>query len=138
MVGVLLISHGKLCEQLLESNAMIAGPMEQAGSVALRAGENPDLYGERIRKAILELNTGMGVLVLVDMLGGTPYNQIGSLARDLPVQIVTGMNMPMLMSLALNREEDSTLTQLADMAFESAQQGVKLLRKKETQLGKGS
>ena len=130
MVGVLLISHGELCDQLLASNEMIAGPMEQVGTVALRTGENPDLYGERVRNAIEDLNTGSGVLVLVDMLGGTPYNQIGSLARDLPVQIVTGMNMPMLMSLVLYREEDSTLTQLADMASESAQQGVKVLRKK--------
>lgn len=130
MVGILLISHGTFCEHLMKSAAMIAGEVDKTQAIPLQAGESPDLYGERIKKAVEELDEGDGVLVLVDMLGGTPYNQIGSLSRDLNVQIVTGMNLTMLMYLTLEKNETSTLTELADNAADLAQQAIKVIRRK--------
>lgn len=131
MVGVLLVSHGELCEQIMRCTAMIAGPAGQMRSVPLTPGESPESYAARVREALAELDTGDGVIALVDVLGGTPYHTVGSMARDGNLQIITGMNMPMLVYLTLEREADSDITALADAASKIAAEGIRVLRKKE-------
>ncbi len=128
MVGILLVSHGTLCQQLVHSVAMIAGEPEQCLTVDLREGESPESYRERVKEALDKLDTGSGVLALVDMIGGTPYNTVAYLSRSAHIQFVTGMNMPMLTFLAMERKESSQLTELADKAAEYAGKGIKVFR----------
>lgn len=128
MIGVLVLSHGNFCEQLVKSTAMIAGPLENTKAVALQEGESPDAFGERVKEAVAELDSGEGVLVLADLFGGTPFNQIGSLGRELHVEIVTGMNMPMLLQVSLEKENAASLTELADNAKKAGQEAVKIIR----------
>lgn len=128
MIGVLLLSHGPFCEKLLESTTMITGPLNKMKAVPLKAGESPDVFGQRVKDAVEELDTGEGVLALVDVLGGTPYNQIGSLSRDLNVEIITGMNMAMLLHLAFERE-NTPLSEAADKASELGKEAIKILRR---------
>lgn len=128
MVGILLVSHGALCQQLIHSVATIAGEPEQCLAVDLRDGESPDSYRQRVEEALKRLDTGSGVLALVDMIGGTPYNTVAYLSRSAHIQFVTGMNMPMLIFLAMERKEQSQMDELADEAAEYGTKGIKVFR----------
>jgi mannose/fructose-specific phosphotransferase system component IIA len=108
---------------------MIGGSLKQAGYVDLEPGENPEMFEKRIRIEIAKEDTGDGALVLVDMLGGTPFNRVGILANELNIAVITGMNMPMLMSVLMERREDTTLQKMANMAKEAAIKGIRLLKK---------
>lgn len=130
MVGLLLLSHGEFSKYLLESTAMLVGEAAQCKAVCLKKGENPQVFEERVCKALKEIDTGDGVIALVDMLGGTPYNTIGSLSRNYKIQIITGMNMPLLIYLTLERCENSDITDLVDKASQVSQDGIKVLRRK--------
>jgi mannose PTS system EIIA component len=131
MIGILLLSHGNLSKQLLNSTAMISGKIERIQAVALGEGESPDVFGERVKQAVNELDDGKGVLVLVDLLGGTPYNQIGLLSKECNVEIITGMNMPMLMHLSLEREEERDLSELVQSALEFGRNGIRVVPKRK-------
>ena len=82
MVGVLLISHGLLCRGLADSVSMVAGNIEQSECISLKPGQDPGEFKEKVRQAVEELDTGMGVLVLTDLLGGTPFNSIAMLCQE--------------------------------------------------------
>lgn len=129
MVGVVILSHGELSEHLMKSTALLAGPMEQAVAVPLFAGESPDIFSERVSQAVKQVDTGDGVIALVDILGGTPYNTIGSLSREANIKVVTGVNMSMAMYLTLERDESSELEDLAVNVKLCGEQGIKLLQR---------
>ena len=74
MVGIAVISHGGLCEGILDSVSMVAGTMDQTESVSLKPGVSPDTYKEELRETIQRLDTGDGVVVFVDLMGGTPLS----------------------------------------------------------------
>lgn len=128
MVGVVLLSHGAFCCELIKSAAMIAGELEQSACVDLRPGEDPDQFEERIRSAVRKADSGDGVLVLVDMLGGTPFNRIAMAAAELNVAILPGMNLPMVMSLIMERKPDSKLDELAEHVMNVGKNGIRVLR----------
>ena len=130
MIGLLLVSHGDLCEHILKSTVMITGDVIQARAVPLKPGESPQDYEVRVRAAITEVDTGEGVVSLVDVLGGTPYNTVGSISRDYDMQIVTGMNLPMMIYLSLERNEDRKLAELVDSVYEAGKSGIQILRRK--------
>ncbi|WP_196591446.1 PTS sugar transporter subunit IIA [Pectinatus frisingensis] len=128
MIGLLLVSHGNLCEYMLKSTAMIVGNIEQACAVPLNPGETPQNYENRVRKAIADLDTGEGIIALVDVLGGTPYNTVGSLSRECKLQIITGMNMPMTVYFTMERNNGHLVEKLMNSACEAAKSGIKILQ----------
>ena len=129
MVGIPVISHGSLCEGILDSVSMVAGTMKQTESISLQPGENPDSYQNRVKRAVERLDTGDGVLVLVDLIGGTPFNTICMLSQELNIHIVTGMNLAMLITAALERTEDITMDMLAEKVEKGGAQGIRSLRR---------
>ena len=129
MVGIAVISHGALCEGILDSVSMVAGKMEQTESVSLKPGVSPDTYRAKLKETIERLDTGDGVLVLVDLMGGTPFNTICMLSEELNVHIVTGMNLAMLITASLQRAEDVTLDELAMMVEQAAGEGIRTLKR---------
>lgn len=124
MIGVAVISHGTLCEGIVDSVSMVAGKAEQLETVSLKPGQSPQTFQNQLKESLERLDTGMGVLVLVDLLGGTPFNTIGVLSKDYHVGIVTGMNMAALISVVLQREEETTLEQIMEIAEKSAHDGI--------------
>lgn len=127
MVGVLLISHGMLCRGLEDSISMVAGTIEQSKCISLKPGQEPGEFKEHVRRAVEELDTGMGVLVLTDLLGGTPFNSIAMLSREYPVAVITGANMAMGIAAALQREEDTSLSELAEICEQAGHDGIQKL-----------
>ena len=126
MVGIAVISHGKLCEGLLDSAGMIAGEFEQTKAVSLRPGMSPETYRAMVLEAVKELDTGEGVLVLADIPGGTPFNSIAILMKEIGKAVmVTGVNLPMLVTTVLERDDGVALEELAATARAAGTEGIR-------------
>lgn len=98
MIGVVLCTHHRLGEALLEAAQMIVGEFSHVASVAVMPGDDMEPLLAQISAAITKVDTGSGVVVLCDMFGGTPSNLSISFLGD-QVEIVTGVNLPMLLKL---------------------------------------
>lgn len=99
MIGILLMSHGKMAEGMLESSKLFFGDdIPNIKALTLAPEDNPELFDERIREAVAEVDDGSGVIAMVDLLGGTPSNRSMFVLND-RMQVITGMNFTMLLEL---------------------------------------
>ena len=128
MVNIILISHGAFCEGLLDSLKMIAGDTYGVRAVPLIPGESPEAYREKLSLVLDEVHDGSdsGTMILSDIAGGTPYLSAAYLSKTYKIGLISGMNMPMLLTLALERNEDSMLAQMVEKAISSSSIGVKV------------
>jgi PTS system mannose-specific IIA component len=111
-VGVVIVAHHRLGEELLKSLRLIIPDAPEFQAVAIMPGQSVEEMKEAIGAALAAADAGYGVLVLTDMFGGTPSNISLSFLDDRRVEVVTGLNLPMLIKLATLQEEKS-LTDLA-------------------------
>lgn len=133
MVNIVVISHGAFCEGLLSSLKMIAGDTFGIRAVPLIPGESPESYRQKLAEVLLEYDHQKdGFLILADINGGTPFQSAAYLARDFKIGLVSGMNMPMLLSMALGRTEETSLEELTEKASSADSTGIesRLLGKK--------
>jgi mannose PTS system EIIA component len=126
MVGVLVISHGRLATELLAAARTIEAALsEQARAITLEWSVDPEEARRQIATALRELDTGEGVIVLTDMFGGTPTNLSLGFLDPARSEVVTGVNLPMLIKLAgVRRSNDLTLRQLAKQVAEKGQKSI--------------
>ena len=129
-LGIVVVTHGQLATELVNAAEMIVG--ELSGFVAVSIGWHDDVEMAKaeIERAIAKVSAGHGVLLLTDMFGGTPTNIAAMFLKENEVEIVTGVNLPMVIKLAsMNR--DTTLRELAkeveDQGKESICQAGQLL-----------
>lgn len=126
MVNIICISHGAFCEGLLSSLQMIAGDTYGVKAVALIPGESPEAYREKLALVLDGFQKNeQGCVILSDIAGGTPYLSAAYLSKTYKIGLISGMNMPMLLSLALERSEDTTLEQIVEKGISSSSIGVK-------------
>lgn len=106
MIGTLILSHGSLADELLTAARTIAGGLDGFKAVSLDWSDGFDEAQTKIDEALGELDQGEGVLILTDMFGGTPCNVALTFLQPGTVEIVTGVNLPMVVRLAClgNRE----------------------------------
>jgi len=97
--GVVIITHGNLGESLLKTCQMITGEMSGVTCVSVGSMDDVDLVRERISNAIEKVRGPMGAILLVDMFGGTPSNIALSFLTGKDIEVVTGVNLPMLTKL---------------------------------------
>ncbi|MDR1903084.1 MAG: PTS sugar transporter subunit IIA [Treponema sp.] len=112
MVGIVLISHGDLAKGIISSASMLVPQLENVMSLTLWPEDNPDEFQKKLEDAVKAADTGDGVFILADMLGGTPANRAMYCLGD-RVRMMTGLSLPMLYSLVNIREETSDLETLA-------------------------
>jgi len=112
MVGIVLISHGDLAKGIMSSASMLVPQLENVTGLTLWPDDNPDEFQQKIEAAVKAADTGDGVFILADMLGGTPANRAMYCIGD-KVRMMTGLSLPMLYSLINIREETSDLAALA-------------------------
>ncbi|SHH76114.1 PTS sugar transporter subunit IIA [Sporanaerobacter acetigenes] len=124
MVGVLIVTHGKLSVELLKSAELIVGKQEYVNTLTLNYGDNVEDLKKEINKNIKELDDGDGVLVLTDVFGGSPTNATIINMKDLNFRAITGVNLPMLLELFCMRDE-LDLNDLAEKAFKAGKEGIK-------------
>ncbi|MBR0385491.1 MAG: PTS sugar transporter subunit IIA [Erysipelotrichaceae bacterium] len=99
MIGILLMSHGKMAEGMLDSCKLFFGEdIPQIRALCLEPSDNPEEFDDRIRAAIAEIDDGQGIIAMCDLLGGTPCNRSAFVLGD-RVQVITGMNFTMLLEL---------------------------------------
>ena len=125
MVGMLIVTHGRLGEGLLDAMQMIAGPQEKVDFVSLKEGDSIDELKERILNAVKILDDGSGVLVFVDMFGASPSNAAAYLLNE-NVEVITGVNLPMLLEIVSFRES-SSLQELSANAMTAGVESIKNL-----------
>src|ERR687892_611162 len=104
MLGVVVVTHGQLATELLNAAEMIVGELPRFAAVSIGWHDDVEQARGEIEQAIARLDASDGVIVLTDMFGGTPSNLAMSLLEDGRVEVVTGVNLPMLIKLASLRE----------------------------------
>jgi mannose PTS system EIIA component len=123
MVGILVISHGRLAEALVSSARFIIGNIRKIGTVSIWPRDNEMRIRKRIEKGLCRVDQGDGVLVLTDLWGGTPTNVSLSLLGTHRLEIVTGVNMPMLLTLSSYRNGRS-LEQISRLVKKSGRRSI--------------
>jgi mannose PTS system EIIA component len=103
-VGALVVSHGHLAQELVASAEMIAGEISYIQAVSIGWHDDVNDARREIEKRLGEVDTGKGVLILTDMFGGTPSNIAYSFHEPGKVDIVTGVNLPMIIRIAGQKE----------------------------------
>jgi len=99
MIGIVLISHGNMAVGMMDSAKLFFGDeIEQLTYVSLKMEDNPDDFQASLAKAIDEVDSGEGVIVLADLMGGTPGNRAAYLLNE-KVQVITGMNLTLFLEL---------------------------------------
>lgn len=123
MIGVLIVTHKELAEALLSVCDLIMGRQEGMAAVSLDPNASPETCRQLIQQGLAQVNNGDGVIILTDMLGGTPSNLSLAFLQTGKVEVVTGVNLPMLMKLA-NLRDLKDLSQVASALRQSGQQGI--------------
>jgi PTS system mannose-specific IIA component len=104
MIGLVLVSHGKLADELLSALTHVVGPQDQAISIGIEPNDDGERRREEILTAIRKVDSGDGVIVVTDMFGGTPSNLAISAMDDGAIEVLAGANLPMLVKLASVRK----------------------------------
>jgi mannose PTS system EIIA component len=105
MIGLVLVTHGHLANGFRDALEHVVGPQKQLETIVIGPDDDMELRRRDIVEAVGRVNTGDGVVVLTDMFGGTPSNLSLSTLRSGHVEVVAGINLPMLIKLASLREE---------------------------------
>ena len=125
MVGFILTGHGQFAPGLASAIAMVAGD-QPAFQIVPFEGSEAATYGDDLRSAITSMRAECeeGVIVFVDLLGGTPFNQSMMIAQDVDnVEVLTGTNLPMVIELLFLRG-NATLAELGEQAVTVGQTGI--------------
>jgi PTS system mannose-specific IIA component len=103
MVGIVVVGHGHVAEGMVHTLEGVLGPVEALEAVSTNASDTADAIREHIAQAVTRVDRGAGVIILTDMLGDTPTNQSLAVARERGVEVVAGVNMPILFKVATAR-----------------------------------
>jgi PTS system mannose-specific IIA component len=127
MVGILVVSHGKLAEALISSVQFLVGNLERVKGISIWPRDGKEEVKDRIQKGVGEVDDGNGVVILTDLLGGTPTNLSLSILEDGKVEVVTGVNLPMLLTLSSYRKERS-LREVGRLVKKSGRRSIILVK----------
>jgi PTS system mannose-specific IIA component len=125
MVGMLVVTHRRLAAELIDTAELIVGEMDNCVGLSLDPDLPVDDLRQQITDAMNEVNDGDGVIVLTDMFGGTPSNLSLSFLNQKGIEVVTGVNLPMLLKLAHSRE-DKKVDELARIVKDYGRRSISL------------
>lgn len=123
MIGMVLVTHGQLATEFRLALEHVVGRQDQLETVTIGPEDDMDLCREDIMAAVRRVNSGAGVVVLTDMFGGTPSNLALSCMNGGSVEVVAGINLPMLVKLATIRDEQN----LKDAVLHAQEAGRKYI-----------
>lgn len=123
MIGMVLVTHGRLAEEFVAATEHVVGPQDQIRAVCIGPDDDMEHRRDEIQAAVKAVDSGEGVVLLTDMFGGTPSNLAISLLKRDTVEVIAGINLPMLIKLASVRADMSL-----DAAVEAARDaGIKYI-----------
>ena len=126
MIGVLAISHGKMAECMLDAAHMFFGDdLPGVEALCFMSSDNPEDFDVKLKDAVARVNTGDGVIIFADLMGGTPANRSMYVLGD-DVQVITGANMTMMLELLGTRLADGTKVskELVEQLQETGRTGI--------------
>ncbi|MGD9563951.1 MAG: PTS sugar transporter subunit IIA [Pyrinomonadaceae bacterium] len=118
-VGGVIVSHGRLATELLAAAETVIGDLDKVAAVSIGWHDDVEAAKDEIQRAINEVSQGEGVLLMTDMFGGTPTNISAMFLEEGSVEIVTGVNLPMVVKFATHSDEIA----LSELAREVEEQG---------------
>ena len=113
MVGIVLVAHCNLADEFMQALKVIGGEIDNICPVQFNPDDTPEASLKKIAEAVRKIDRGTGVLILTDMFGGTPSNLSLPLLEEGKVEVLTGVNLPMLIKLVNSRNKTITLIELA-------------------------
>jgi PTS system mannose-specific IIA component len=122
-VAGVIVTHGHLAGELLAAAEMIVGPISHIAAVSIGWHDDVDAARDEVQRAITRVSQGAGVLLLTDMFGGTPTNIASMFLEEGSVEVVTGVNLPMVIKLASFSSEEP-IAELARKICEQGRQGI--------------
>ncbi|AHJ73547.1 PTS mannose transporter subunit IIAB [Kosakonia sacchari] len=128
-IAIVIGTHGWAAEQLLKTAEMLLGEQENVGWIDFVPGENAETLIEKYNAQLAKLDTGKGVLFLVDTWGGSPFNAASRIVVDKEhYEVIAGVNIPMLVETLMARDDNPTFDELVALAVETGREGVKALK----------
>ena len=122
-VGGVIVSHGQVANELLAAAETVVGNMSHLTAVSIGWHDDVEIAKNEIQRAIKQVSQGLGVLIMTDMFGGTPTNIAAMFLKEDEVEMVTGVNLPMVIKLASITEEIS-LSEVARVVEEQGKQAI--------------
>ena len=107
MIGIVLVTHGRLAEEMIAATEHVVGAQRNMRAISIGPDDDMEQRRNDILKAVADVDDGGGVILLTDMFGGTPSNLAISIIDEANVEVIAGVNLPMLIKLASVRENDS-------------------------------
>lgn len=114
MIGMVLVTHGYLANELVNAMEHVVGPQNAVATVCIGPDDDIGQRRQDILDRINEVNDGSGVVVLTDMFGGTPSNLAISIMDKAPIEVIAGINLPMLVKLVSLRTNSNLVDAVAD------------------------
>ena len=124
-VGGVIVTHGHLGSEFLAAAEMIVGPLPHVTQASIDWHDDVDVARHELERAIARVSQGRGVLLLTDMFGGAPMDIASMFLGDAEIEVVTGVNLPMILKLAEQAPEES-LTNVAERIRDSGKDGIHL------------
>jgi PTS system mannose-specific IIA component len=124
MIGILLVTHGRLAEELRAAALTIQPGLERIVAVALEWSETGEDASGKIRRGLEQADEGEGAVILTDMFGGTPTNLTLPFLRKDRIEIVTGVNLPMVLKCAALQKSGRPVTEVAHVAKDRGQRSI--------------
>ena len=122
-IGGVIVSHGQVATELLSAAEAVVGELDHINAVSIGWHDDVDVAKNAIERAIDNVSRGRGVLVLTDMFGGTPTNISAMFIKTGEVELVTGVNLPMVIKLA-SYDGDADLIELAKEVEDQGKQAI--------------
>lgn len=123
MIGLVIVTHGELAIELQRAAEHVVGPQENLETVCIGPDDDMERRRDDIRAAVKRVDADNGVILLTDMFGGTPSNLAISMLKDGKVEVLAGVNLPMLIKLAEARQTAS-LAEAAEKAKDAGQRYI--------------
>ena len=113
MIGLILVTHGQLAEEFVHAMEHVVGPQDAVATVCIGPNDDMEKRRKEIAKATKGVENGSGVIILTDLFGGTPSNLAISLLETGKIEVIAGINLPMLIRLAGARKSMSVVEAVA-------------------------
>ncbi|HEX7419937.1 MAG TPA: PTS sugar transporter subunit IIA [Thermoanaerobaculia bacterium] len=126
MIGALIVTHGNLAFELLNAAKQIEADVSGIEAVPLEWNESVDAAREKIREALERVGRDRDVIIFTDMFGGTPSNISLSFLEKGHVEVVTGVNLPMVVKFAMVKQESKDLATVAHMITEKGSKAIRV------------
>jgi len=124
MVGLVVATHGRLAEELVATAEQIVGSLPAVATCIVDPGASPQQIRQRMRDAVAAVDHGEGALALVDLFGGTPCKEALMLCHAGTLEVVAGVNLPMLLKAHSLRQEPMALSDMAHALAQHAQKTI--------------